>query len=251
MSFKRSNPFSQGPAARRAPPTPRPRPVPLRPPSPAVPSGGSVRSGGSLPSGGGLGSGGSVVSAGGLGSGGGAPASPSPGTGPGPVASGGMENSGAKHLYHGLMRMHQHDWEAVREAASQNLGHMPSLMWGSIPTPKFAGRSHHMRSVLRAHSPHIAAKLVEAEHASRGSGGGFGSAIKHLMRWIKNGFHRVASHPDVKKGLDTAKTFAADQAKQAGTQLVNKQARKLIGQDVLKPPLAERSRAEVQAQAGQ
>lgn len=84
-------------------------------------------------------------------------------------------------MYHGLMRMHQHDWEALRETAAQNLGHAPSAMWGAIPSDPFGGSNHHMMSVAKAHSPHIAAKLLEAEHAQVGSGGGFSGALTHVM----------------------------------------------------------------------
>lgn len=93
----------------------------------------------------------------------------------------GAVGSKARDMYHGLMSMHQHDWEAVREAASQNLGNGASSMWGAIPSAPFKRSAHHVMSVARAHSPHIAAKLLEAEHAQVGEGGGFHDALQHFM----------------------------------------------------------------------
>ena len=127
---------------------------------------------GSLSAGGGLISGGSIQSGGALRSG-------------GALASGGQIAQSVRDQYHGLMRTKQHDWEAIREAASQGLGHAPSLMWGPIPTGKFGGSEHHIRTLARAHSPHIAAKLLEAEHAHQGEGGGLSAALAHVTDGLR------------------------------------------------------------------
>lgn len=190
--------------------------VQLQPPSSGLTQGGSFASsvGGGLRSGGGFGvstGGGVTVSTGGaLRSGGGLGVST--GGGFGDDLIGGFKSAGravgkavqsadsairkevgapplrgrstpskTKDTYHGLMKMGQHAWESVREAASQNLGHAPSAMWGKIPSQPFKGNAHHVRSVARAHSPHIAAKLLEAEHAQVGEGGGFADALTHLV----------------------------------------------------------------------
>lgn len=199
MQRKTRNPFIQS-----GPPPPR-RPM-IRSPGGGLGSGGAVApvpSGGTLGSatgseavvprtravlpkipeeqeaqGGALRSGGSVQSAGGFGVGVG-----------GSVRSGGGlsgADMSVRQQYHSLMKMHQHDWEAMREAASQSLGNAPSHMWGPIPVPKFEGEMHHMRNVARAHSPHIAAKLLEAEHAHQGEGGGFRSAIRHVLKAVRD-----------------------------------------------------------------
>jgi hypothetical protein len=77
--------------------------------------------------------------------------------------------------------MQQHDWESLREAASQHMGHTPSAMWGRLPVRPFKGDRKHIFSIARTHTPHVAAKLLEADHARSGEGGGFGEALKHLM----------------------------------------------------------------------
>lgn len=108
-----------------------------------------------------------------------------------------------KDMYHGLMRMHQHDWEAMRETAAQNLGHAPSAMWGGIPSDAFKGPAHHMMSVAKAHSPHVAAKLLEAEHAQVGEGGGFSEALLHVMKSLGSHFAGKAADAFTKHtGID-------------------------------------------------
>ena len=100
--------------------------------------------------------------------------------GDGPLPQG----SSAKSMYHGLMRMQQHDWESIREAASQHMGHSPSAMWGPLPKRPFKGDMKHLFSVARAHTPHVAAKLLEADHARSGEGGGFSEALRHIMELL-------------------------------------------------------------------
>lgn len=82
--------------------------------------------------------------------------------------------------------MGQSQWEQHREMASQMIGNKASAMWDTMVAPKFSGGQHHVRDVAKIHTPHLAAKMVEAEHAHRGEHGGFHAALKHVRNALSS-----------------------------------------------------------------
>src|SRR5690242_5459840 len=101
------------------------------------------------------------------------------------LTAGGLDgNMNHKQMYHHLLTTPRHQWEAVREAASQMLGGYPSAMWenengnamdigGMYGGAMYiAGGFNHedVRDILMCPSPAAAARLVDLEHDSKGSG---------------------------------------------------------------------------------
>lgn len=216
--MKRRSPFISGKAPLKPSLVPRPvGPLPQRLDSRPRSLGAGLASGGALRSGGGLASGGQLspellaneqeARGAGLASGGAFPS--------GLISSERVQSalSTVKDQYHGLMRMKQHDWEAVRETASQALGNAPSLMWGAIPIGKFKGDEHHMRTLAKAHSPHIAAKLLESEHVHQGEGGGLSTAFSHVIGGLRQHTGSI---------IQGVQGVASQAAAQAATQVASR-----------------------------
>lgn len=93
------------------------------------------------------------------------------------------EPQNPSQMYHHVLRMGPHKFEALREMSAQLLGAVPSPMWG-----KMADTTEHLEStpdeyenVMRMPNQHAAARLLEADESSP-TGGGFFKALKHLTR---------------------------------------------------------------------
>ena len=119
--------------------------------------GGSLRTGGALGSGGGLASGGALqnISA--------------------PMAL----PKNHFEMYHHTLRMNNPEWELMRETAGRQLGMVRSPMYHeSIVEPLQTSPEHYMK-IAEIHHPTVAAKMLEHEALTNGSG--FFSAMKHTL----------------------------------------------------------------------
>ena len=88
-------------------------------------------------------------------------------------------------MYHDLLKMPQHEWEQIREGASQALGHRPSAMWGPmhIAAPERGGKRTLM-DIARTATPADAARAVEVEGAQGGD-------FTHAVRFVAGSLRRV------------------------------------------------------------
>jgi len=159
-----------------------------------------------------------------------------------------------KQMFHHLLVTPKHQWEAVREAASQMLGGAPSAMWenetgnaveiggGMYGGAQYiAGGFNHedVRDILMCPTAAAAARLVELEHESKGAG--FKNALNKAIKLGKNIYHGAKKgYNDVSKGLNVASRIADtaakhyDIAKPAAQTLHNIQSNKKEIEDVAK-----------------
>lgn len=90
-------------------------------------------------------------------------------------------------MYHKLLNMNPHEFEAYREGATQMLGGVPSRMWGSIENPNEAleTEADDYENIINMPNVHAAARMLEADDASP-TGGGFGKALRHVGRKLSS-----------------------------------------------------------------
>lgn len=89
-------------------------------------------------------------------------------------------------LYHSVLKLNPHEWERVRESASQRAGFKPHPFWSELPQGPLESGINHYLSVMRASSPHIAARKLDLEHMDHGDiGGGFFSALRDAYKTYK------------------------------------------------------------------
>lgn len=93
----------------------------------------------------------------------------------------------AKEMYHHLLRMGPHKFEAIREMSAQALGAVPSPMWGKMmdDNEKLNASPEHYENIMRMPNQHAAARMLEADQSSP-TGGGFFKALKHLTKKATN-----------------------------------------------------------------
>jgi hypothetical protein len=90
-----------------------------------------------------------------------------------------------KEMYHHLLNLTPHQFEAYRETATQMLGGVPSPMWDKITTghePLESDASEY-ENIMRMPNQHAAARLLDAD-ANAPTGGGFFKALKHVGRKV-------------------------------------------------------------------
>jgi len=107
----------------------------------------------------------------------------------GSLVGGGFPTNHAE-LYHKTLGMGPHGWEMMREVAAQQSGFNNSQMWPKFKKEPLESPMHNYEKIMRAHSPVIAAKMLENEHSS-GKGSGFFKALHHVMRMGVKGFGLV------------------------------------------------------------
>ena len=90
-------------------------------------------------------------------------------------------------MYHQLLRMRPTEWEMMREAAGRQIGLPRSPMWHAMPREGLQAPEHQYMKVAEVHHPAIAAKLME--HEALQNGGGFFSAMKHVLGIAVKGFN--------------------------------------------------------------
>lgn len=101
-----------------------------------------------------------------------------------------------EELYHFVLNLSPHEVECLREIAVQIMGGLPSRMWGKL-IPK---DEEHLESdqesyehIVRMPNSHAMARMVEAEGSSKGEGGGFGKALKHVAK-IGSKIYKAGHH---------------------------------------------------------
>lgn len=93
------------------------------------------------------------------------------------------EPKNSKEMYHHLLRMGPHKFEALREMSAQMVGAVPSPMWGKMVDGNEGLESgpDDYETMMRMPNQHAAARMLEADESSP-TGGGFFKALKHLTK---------------------------------------------------------------------
>lgn len=96
--------------------------------------------------------------------------------------------------YHKTLALSTREFETLREAASQALGHPPSPMWHPMHVGGLHDGSHakheRLQAIVDSRGPHTLARLLEAEHHATLQGGGL---FHHSGELLKDVLHQVAS----------------------------------------------------------
>lgn len=97
------------------------------------------------------------------------------------------------HAYHTILSLNPHQFEAVKEAAAQHAGHVPSPMWGPIKGGTLASHINDYRNIMHSATNGILANHISALHGTL-PGVGLAKAALHSVQsahgagffdWIK------------------------------------------------------------------
>jgi hypothetical protein len=94
------------------------------------------------------------------------------------------EPSDPKQMYHQILSMTPHNFEAIREMSAQMLGANPSPMWDKMAENEtLEAPAEEYETVMKMPNQHAAARMLEADE-SNPTGGGFFKALKHITRKV-------------------------------------------------------------------
>lgn len=117
-----------------------------------------------------------------------------------------IEDMDDSEFYHWVLNLNASEWEAIREAANQLIGGNASSMWShhnlKPQNSKLKTSMHHYRDILLTPNKGAAARMLELDHDTKGSG--FKSALKHSVRGAKKIFKKVnrAAPKAIAKGAE-------------------------------------------------
>lgn len=105
-------------------------------------------------------------------------------------------------LYHHVLAFTPHEFEGMKEAASQISANMPSQHWGKFITSRPVAAPQHYRDILRTRDRIQLANLVRHDR-----GGGFLDAVRHTYRTLAQNLHRL--HSKVSEHMPFARSIVS------------------------------------------